>query len=67
MIIFVRCRGQIFIQRDGNELYCPNRSDSPCGSWCPFFEHRPKTPGYPESVVLKCHAHEITFCEGEEE
>jgi len=67
MIKFIKLDKTIIIKKNGCKLVCPEGDGAFCGSWCPFFEHRPKTPGYPESVVLKCRAQEITFCEGEEE
>lgn len=67
MIKIIKDDKYISLERDGVTLYCPERGMTYCCNACPFFEHHPKTPDYPESVVLKCHAQEITLCEGEEE
>jgi hypothetical protein len=67
MIEIIKDDKYIRLVRDGVILGCPEGNVVYCCNTCPFFEHRPKTPGYPESVVLKCRAQKITLCEGEEE
>jgi len=67
MIKIIKDNKYIRLERDEVILRCPFSGAAYCCNACPFFEYRPKTPGYPESIVLKCLAHEITFCEGEEE
>jgi hypothetical protein len=67
MIKIIKDNKYIRLERDGVILRCPFNGAAYCCNDCPFFEYRPKTLGYPESVLLKCLAQEITFCEGEEE